>query len=89
MIKIECVDNGWLLTDETDPDGPRRRVVESNDVMRINPSKETMEAFVRLLWEVNDLIGPTTSRYSPHRVTIGLEPGDKHESHPDNQEDPE
>lgn len=81
MIKIECVDNGWLLTDETDPDGPRRRVVESNDVMRINPSKETMEAFVRLLWEVNDLIGPTTSRYSPHRVTIGLEPGDKYQDH--------
>jgi len=55
----------------------------------VNPTKETMEAFVRLLWEVNDLIGPTTSRYSPHRVTIGLEPGDKHSSHPDNQEDAE
>ncbi|NBW19148.1 MAG: hypothetical protein EBR82_65345 [Caulobacteraceae bacterium] len=89
MIKIECVDNGWLLTDETDSDGPRRRVVETRDTASINPTKETMEAFVRLLWEVNDLIGPTTSRYSPHRVTIGLEPGDKHSSHPDNQEDAE
>jgi len=89
MIKIECVDNGWLLTDETDPDGPRRRVVETHDTIVVNPTKETMEAFVRLLWEVNDLIGPTTSRYSPHRVTIGLEPGDKHSSHPDNQEDAE
>lgn len=89
MIKIECVDNGWLLTDETDPDGHRRRVVESNDGMMVNPSKETMEAFCRLLWEVNDLIGPSTSRYSPHRVSITLQPGDKHSSHPDNQEDPE
>ena len=89
MIKIEIVSNGWLLTDETDPDGVKRRVVESNDTMSINPSKETMEAFVRLLWEVNDLIGPTTSRYSPHRVTIGLESGDKHSSHPDNQDDSE
>ena len=86
MIKIECVDNGWLLTDETDPDGPRRRVVESNDAMMVNPTKETMEAFCRLLWEVNDLIGPSTSRYSPHRIHISLKAGDKHK---DSEEDPE
>jgi hypothetical protein len=85
MIKIETVDNGWLLTDETDPDGPRRRVVESNDTTSVNPTKETMEAFCRLLWEVNDLIGPTTSRYSPHRVMIKIEKGDKYWESNDNE----
>lgn len=79
MIKIETVENGWIITDETDPDGPRKVVVESNEATRINPSKETMEAFCGLLWRVNELIGPSTSRYSPHRLNISLEPGDKHD----------
>lgn len=80
MIKIEIVENGWLITDETNPDGPRKLVIECNEVVTINPSQETMEAFCGLLWRVNDLIGPTTSRYSPHRLKISLEPGDKYDS---------
>jgi len=79
MIKIEIVENGWLITDETDPDGPRKLVFQRDDAVAINPSQETMEAFVELLWRVNDLIGPTTSRYSPHRLKISLEPGDKYD----------
>jgi hypothetical protein len=79
MIKIETVDNGWIITDETDPDGPRKFVVECEDLLSINPSLETMESFCSLLRRVNDLIGPTTSRYSPHRLKISLEPGDKHD----------
>ena len=79
MIKIETVENGWLITDETDPDGPRRLVVECENPFTANPTKETMDAFCGLLWRVNDLIGPSTSRYSPHRIKISLEPGDKHD----------
>lgn len=79
MIKIEIVENGWLITDESDPDGPRKLVVQRDDDVAINPSQQTMEAFVELLWRVNDLIGPTTSRYSPHRLKISLEPGDKYD----------
>ena len=77
MIKIETVDNGWLITDESDPDGPRRLVVECENPFTPNPSRETMEAFVELLWRITDLIGPTTSRYSPHRIKISLVKGDK------------
>ena len=79
MIKIEIVENGWLITDETDPDGPRKLVFQRDDDVAINPSQQTMEAFVELLWRVTDLIGPTTSRYSPHRLKISLEPGDKYD----------
>jgi hypothetical protein len=77
MIKIEAVDNGWIITDETDPDGPNKVVVQADGVRSINPSQETMEAFVDLLWRVNNLIGPTTSRYSSHRLSIDLVKGDK------------
>lgn len=86
MIKIECADNGWILTDDT-INGSKWLVVKRNDDDLINPSQETMESFVELLWRVNELIGPTTSRYSPYRLSIKLEPGDKHKSHPDNQEE--
>ena len=79
MIKIETVDNGWIITDETDPDGPKKLVVECEDLLHINPSLETMESFCSLLRRVSDLIGPSTSRYSPHRLKISLEPGDKHD----------
>lgn len=80
MIKIETVENGWLITDETDPEGSKRLVVECYEMHSINPPEKTMEAFCGLLWLVNDLIGPTTSRYSKHRVHISLQPGDKHDS---------
>lgn len=79
MIKIETVENGWLITDESDPDGPKRLVVECENPWTANPAKETMDAFCSLLSRVNDLIGPTTSRYSAHRLKISLEPGDKYE----------
>jgi hypothetical protein len=79
MIKIECADNGWILTDET-INGSKWLVVKRNDDDVINPSRETMEAFVDLLWRITDLIGPTTSRYSPQRIKISLEAGDKCEN---------
>jgi len=78
MIKIECADNGWILIDET-INGSKWLVVKRKEDDVMNPSLETMETFVELLWRVNDLIGPTTSRYSPHRLSIGLKPGDKYE----------
>ncbi len=78
MIKIECADNGWILIDET-INGSKWLVAKPNGDDPINPSRETMEAFVELLWRVTDLIGPTTSRYSPHRIKISFEPGDKYD----------
>ena len=79
-LTIEMVSNGWLLTDESDSEMPKRHVFEdAGSDSIINPSKDTMQAFSRLLWAVNDLIGPTTSRYSKHRLHISLKKGDKYE----------
>ena len=79
MIKIETADNGWIITDDTIT-GNKWLVVKDCDDDVLNPSRKTMEAFVSVLWRITDLIGPTTSRYSPHRVKISLVKGDKCEN---------
>jgi hypothetical protein len=37
-----------------------------------------VEAFRDLLVSVHDAYGPSTSRYSAHRIYITIRPGDKH-----------
>jgi hypothetical protein len=78
-ISIARVDNGWLL---------RTRCDDRTDVQVFEVPEsafgETNEAawaatFVRMLWSVNEAIGPPTSRYSAARVHIDVRPGDKHE----------
>lgn len=80
MIKIDMVTNGWILEDHNDETFTRRIVFEHEDNFR-NCEKSEVETFVRLLWVLNDLIGPTTSRYSQHRVEIGIKKGDKCDDH--------
>lgn len=80
MIKIEMTANGWILEDDLDPDLPRKLVFEdTGSGSAVNPDKVTMETFMLLLWAINDLVGPTTSRYSKHRIHISLKRGDKYE----------
>jgi hypothetical protein len=86
MLKIEVVQNGWLLTDESDPEMVQKYVFQEREDGYLY-EKNSAEAFAGLLWRIKDLIGPTDSRYSAHRVYIEIKPGDKHSSHPDNQED--
>jgi len=38
-----------------------------------------IEAFAEFLWLVAEHYGPSTSRYSPKRIRISVEPGDKYE----------
>ncbi len=84
MIKIQYATNGWLLT-----------IVEEEEIDKLyvfshgDSEQSEIEAFRDLLTAVHDIYGPTTSRYSEHRIYIRIEPGDKHSSHPDNQEDTE
>jgi hypothetical protein len=84
MIKIQYATNGWLLT-----------LVEEGEIDKLyvfshgDSEQSEIEAFRELLTAVHDIYGPTTSRYSEHRIYIRIEPGDKHSSHPDNQEDVE
>jgi hypothetical protein len=81
-VTIKYCENGWLLThvEEGEPD---RLFVFSHN----GSDQSEVEAFRDLLVTVDDIYGPTTSRYSEHRIYIKIQPGDKHSSHPDNQEE--
>lgn len=74
MIVIEMARNGWLIRDKSDPEMERLFVFSEGDT-----DKEAVEGFRYLLWTLNDLCGPTTSRYSAHRINITIEAGDKWE----------
>lgn len=74
-IKIKSTENGWILTDNSDPDRERQLVFEEMEDSDFK--KSSVVCFVNLLHAINDLIGPSTSRYDAHRVRISIEPGDK------------
>lgn len=74
MILIKQVINGWILEDKTDEEMPRTFVFSEGET-----EKSACEGFASLLWQLNDIYGPTTSRYSAHRIHIKIRPGDKYE----------
>lgn len=74
-LVLKMVSNGWILEDHSDPEFIRIEVFES----KTDSAQGEVEAMARLLWTVDSLIGPTTSRYSEHRIYIRVEPGDKFE----------
>lgn len=74
MIVLEQARNGWILRDKQDQELEHVYVFSEGGT-----EKESIESFARLLWLVTDLCAPTTSRYSPHRIKITIEPGDKYE----------
>lgn len=76
MIKIQYAQNGWILT-HTEEGEPDRLFVFSHN----GSDQSEVEAFRDLLWQVNDIYGPSTSRYSEHRIYIKVQPGDKHEDY--------
>jgi len=85
MIKIERAMNGWIIRHKEEDEPLDLHVFSTCD----HSERETAEAFADMLWKIKELIGPVESRYSAHRVMITIQPGDKHSSHPDNQEDAE
>lgn len=74
MIVIETAKNGWIMRDKSDSEMEKLFVFSEGD-----SDKESVEAFRYLLWSLNELCGPTTSRYSAHRINITIEPGDNHQ----------
>jgi len=74
MIVIELARNGWVIRDKTDGELEQVFVFSEGDT-----DKEAVEGFASFLWTLTDLCGPTTSRYSAHRIQIKIEPGDKYE----------
>lgn len=83
MITIDRAINGWILTYK-DEEVTDTYVFDDGET-----EEDEANSFASLLWRVKSLIGPSDSRYSAHRVFIEVRPGDKHSSHPDNQEEAE
>lgn len=75
-VSIAPARNGWVLTIRRPQDEEPETAVyqESYD------HEDEIEAFADLLWFLNDEYGPSTSRYSPKRIVIRIEPGDKCEN---------
>lgn len=80
-ITIESAVNGWYLIHSEEGEPDQVYVFNGED-----GEQSEVEAFRDLLATIDTLYGPSTSRYSEHRIYIRIEPGDKHSSHPDNQE---
>ena len=81
-VTIETAVNGWLIRTESDfpEDRSELYVYSHSDSM---DDTEEVNAFARVLWCLNDLIGPTTSRHSKARVYIEVKPCDKHDDYTD------
>lgn len=73
-LVIKMASNGWILEDHSDPEMVRVQVFEGGD-----REEDDVKAMQQLLYTISDLVGPTTSRYSEHRIYVRIEPGDKFE----------
>ena len=81
-ITIEMAANGWLIRTQSDfsEDMPELYVYSHSDSTHDTAEVNT---FASVLWCLNDLIGPTTSRHSKARVYVEVKPGDKHDDYTD------
>lgn len=74
MVEIKEAINGWILTTRYDEDG-----VEQSRVFSYDDDKSAAMAFRDLIYAVKDIVGPSDSRYSEHRVYVVIKPGDKND----------
>ncbi len=74
-FEIRSVKNGAVLRVELD--SPEAEVEE---VVYQETESAEVEAFADFLRFLLDHYGPTTSRYSPKRIHILVEPGDKYDA---------
>jgi len=72
-LNITSVMNGWIVKCKYDVDESRTYVFSHDD-----REGSDVKAFVQLLWQINECIGPSTSRYSAERVSISVRAGDKY-----------
>jgi hypothetical protein len=89
---IETVDNGYIVTvPNPNDEGTITLVFEEEDGTFESYSHgdcpSEVDNFIKVLWSLNEYIGPSTSRYASKRVNIDSEPGDKHEDYADLTDD--
>jgi len=77
VITIKVADNGFILshtvTFDNDPPDHTDYVYQNNE------EDDGLSAMADMLRTINDLLGPSTSRYSKERIYVNIEPGDKYE----------
>ena len=71
--EIRRARNGWILKVER----PSFEDGEPDEVVCEERHEDEIECFSDFLWALNEELGPSTSRYSPKRICIRVEPGDK------------
>ena len=74
-FEIRHATNGWILKAEV----PSSEGVEVNEVVCQEKYDNEIECFADFLRVLDEEFGPSTSRYSPKRLYIRVEPGDKHD----------
>lgn len=67
--------NGAVLRIEQDPDDG----TSVEEIVYQERDGDEIEAFAEFLRLISENYGPSTSRYSPKRIRIIVEPGDKYE----------
>ncbi len=73
--EIRRARNGWILKVEH----PAFEAGEPDEVVYEEKYDDEVECFAAFLRSLNDEFGPSTSRYSPKRVYVQVERGDKYE----------
>ena len=71
--EIRRAQNGVVLRIEAEGDEPAEEIVYQES------EGQEIEAFADFLRTINDHYGPSTHRYSPQRIHVLVEPGDKYE----------
>jgi len=74
-FEIRRASNGWILKVEE----PSSEDAEADEVVHEEKHEDEVECFADFLRTLNEDLGPSTSRYSPKRIYIRIEPGDKFE----------
>jgi hypothetical protein len=73
-VEIRHVQNGAVLRVESETPAE-----EAQEIVYQETETDEIEAFADFLRFLFDHYGPTTNRYSPKRIRIVVEPGDKFE----------
>lgn len=80
-LVIESVLNGWVISYKDD-DNQTQKMAYSYGFQVGDYCKEgvsDVKAFQSVLYDINEMLGPHTGRYSEERIHINVEPGDKYE----------
>ena len=78
MLKIETAHNGWILIDEYENE--EGDMIKSKTVFSYDDEcdeqtarKNEIEAFIKLLWHINESVGIMYSKHQQHNLNIDLE----------------